>query len=234
MARSATPGFCIACGEHRPKLNHSRCPRCYTGWWNQQKASVLERMRAKMDPQPNGCIHWTGRISKEGYGYVGVKGTTKPTHRVAYEIAFGPIPEGAWIDHTCHNGDTSCSGGYTCLHRRCINPEHLEPVTPRENQHRSHLTAASRAECVHGHPFTQENTYLRPDGKGRHCRECIRAREQKRERASSPRLPIEACKNGHSFTVENTYQYGNRRHCRECKRERERQQYWRKKREGSL
>lgn len=190
-------------------------------------------MQAKMAPQPNGCIHWAGRISKEGYGYVSVRGASKPTHRVAYEIHFGPIPEGAWIDHTCHNGDMSCLGGKTCLHRRCVNPQHLEPVTPRENQHRSHLTAASKTACVHGHPFTEENTYLRPDGTGRQCRQCTRAREQRRERKSPPRLPIEACKKGHRFTAENTYLYENRRYCRECKRERERQQYWRKKREGS-
>lgn len=233
MARPTTPGFCRDCGEHRPTLNRDRCPNCYMHWWNQQKASVLARMQAKMAPQPNGCIHWTGRISKEGYGYVGVKGTTKPTHRVAYELHVGPIPEGIWIDHACHNGDMSCLGGSTCLHRRCVNPQHLEPVTPRENQHRSHLTDASKTACVHGHPFTAENTYLRPDGKGRCCRECIRAREKQRERKKSPRPPAEACKRGHRFTAENTYMYGNSRHCRECRRECDRQRYWREKHEGS-
>jgi hypothetical protein len=182
-----------------------------------------------MAPQPNGCVYWTGRISKQGYGIISVKGQMTNAHRVSYELHVGPIPDGAWIDHVCHNGDTSCLGGDGCLHRRCVNPEHLEPVTPKENQHRSHLTEASKTECINGHPFTVENTYLRPDGQGRVCRECIRTRARLRYQKKPPRGPLEECKRGHRMTEENTYQYGNRRHCRECRREADRRKYWRDK-----
>ncbi|WP_405561654.1 HNH endonuclease signature motif containing protein [Streptomyces canus] len=186
-------------------------------------------MRPRMAPQSNGCIHWTGHISQQGYGVVSVKGSMTPAHRVSYELHIGPIPEGAWIDHACHNGDTSCRGGDSCLHRRCVNPQHLEPVTPRENQHRSHLTAASKMACVNGHPFTEENTYYRPDGKGRQCRECIRTRARRNHKRKPPRERLKECKNGHPMTEQNTYHYGNRRICRECRREADRRQYWRSK-----
>ena len=67
------------------------------------------------------CWLWTGSKNGSGYGYVCVDGKTKKAHRVAYELAFGPIPVGAQIDHTCHT-------------RSCVNPDHLRPVTPKQNQ----------------------------------------------------------------------------------------------------
>jgi len=133
----------------------------------------------------------------------------------------------------CHNGDTSCLGGNGCLHRRCVNPQHLGPVTPRENQHRSHLTSASKTVCANGHPFTEENTYYRPRGQGRCCRECTRIRALAKRQKKPPREPLEFCKNGHRMTEENIYQYGNRRICRECRREADRRSYWRSKQADS-
>ncbi|MFF5609288.1 HNH endonuclease signature motif containing protein [Streptomyces cellulosae] len=189
--------------------------------------SLTERLLARSARQPNGCIHWTGTISPQGYGAVSVKGEIKSAHRIAYELLVGPIPDGAWIDHACHNGDQSCKGGETCLHRRCVNPAHLHPVTPRENQHLSHLTDASKTACVNGHPFTQENTYVRPNG-SRACRTCTREKARARYRPK-PRMPLDVCKNGHQMTEENTYLYGNRRICRECRREADRRSYWRDK-----
>lgn len=240
MPKAATPGPCRDCGEQQPKLSRERCPRCYTRWWKTQKKngtfdkfstvpSVLDRMRPRMSPQPNGCIHWTGQISKYGYGTVSVKGQVTGAHRVSFEQFVGPIPEGLWIDHMCHNGDTSCLGGNGCMHRRCVNPEHLKLATPRENQHRSHLTAASKTACVNGHPFTEENTYLRPDGKGRGCRTCTQIRARRQRKGKAPRKVLAFCKRGHEMTEENTYLYGNRRICRECGRESDRRRYWQKK-----
>jgi hypothetical protein len=91
-----------------------------------------------------------------------------------YEVVFGPIPEGLEIDHTCHNVSTSCGGGPTCKHRRCVNPAHLEAVTtkvncerrPRQNQN------DGKTHCVNGHEFDDENTYNRSDGRA--CKECNR------------------------------------------------------------
>ena len=63
-----------------------------------------------------------------------------------YSWLVGAIPHGYDIDHVCHNAAAvagRCAGGDSCIHRRCVNPDHLEPVTRRENTLRSPLTQAS-------------------------------------------------------------------------------------------
>ena len=90
----------------------------------------------------DGCWHWTGHLQPNGYGSFRVSGRTFRAHRWAYEHYVGPIPEGLQIDHLCRN-------------RACVNPSHLEPVTARENTRR-----AMRPQCVNGHPFTADNTYM--------------------------------------------------------------------------
>jgi hypothetical protein len=90
--------------------------------------------------------------------------------RVAYELEVGPIPKGKALDHLCHNADLSCLGGAGCLHRRCVNPRHLEPVTMRENTMRGR-GHGSETHCPSGHPYDDFNTYVYPRG-GRGCRVC--------------------------------------------------------------
>lgn len=139
-------------------------------------------------PQPDGCIHYTGEIDDGGYGRVSRHGSKVSAHRAAYEMFVGPIPEGHELDHACHDPDT-CRGGDTCLHRRCVNVDHLLPTTPQENTLRSNSPAARKSRqthCIHGHEFTPENTY-RTDKGNRRCRRCIadaQARYQGRKRAA--------------------------------------------------
>lgn len=102
-------------------------------------------------PQPN------------GYTKIGINNRTMLTHRVAYEAWHGPIPAGLVIDHLCRN-------------RKCCNPDHLEPVTTRENLLRGETLTASEAmqtHCIHGHALAGENIYVRPDKpNSRLCRAC--------------------------------------------------------------
>ena len=71
----------------------------------------------------SGCWRWTGRATREGYGWVWWDGRARWAHRLSYELHVGPIPEGLVVDHLCG-------------HPWCVNPEHLEPVTERENLRR--------------------------------------------------------------------------------------------------
>lgn len=135
-------------------------------------ASVDERFLAKVAPDPESdCWLWTaGRLGC--YGAFKLNGKQCVAHRVSHELFVGPIPEGMEVDHVYARG---------CRHRLCVNPAHLEAVTPRENKLRSFSPAslnAKRTECVHGHVLDAANTYITPDGR-RQCRTCQRARDRK-------------------------------------------------------
>ena len=130
-----------------------------------------EKFWAKADRIPDQCWPWQGCIASDN-GYGKFKG--KPAHRTAFELAKGPIPPGYHIDHTCHD-PTLCQAGRDCPHRRYINPDHLEAVTPQVNVLRSNSFAAinaTRTHCKNGHEFTPANTYR--EKAGRHCIICRR------------------------------------------------------------
>ena len=122
-----------------------------------------ERFAAKTRLGVAGCILWTGARSSRGYGSFAFEGKVVPAHRWAYEQAHGPVPAGLHIDHLCRVP-------------ACVNPEHLEPVTPRENVLRSPIAKAAlnalKTHCPLGHPYTPENTYAY--GNRRWCRICGR------------------------------------------------------------
>lgn len=125
------------------------------------RVTVAERLERLSIPEPNsGCTLWLGSLDAGGYGKVKGVDTQAPqmAHRVAYETFVGPIPEGLQIDHLCRN-------------RACINPQHLEPVTPLVNMQRSLAVRGRLTACKRGHPFDTENTYRTNKG-GRVCRTC--------------------------------------------------------------
>lgn len=138
-----------------------------------------ENLLARMEPQSNGCIHWTGMPCASGYGRVSANGKHMYTHRAAYEHFVGPIPPGMTIDHECHNLSGCTITDHTCPHRRCVNPEHLVPKPIGENTLASPNTVPGRharqTHCVNGHEFTEENTAVRRNG-NRRCRQCQRDR----------------------------------------------------------
>lgn len=89
------------------------------------------------------CWRWIGHIGARGYGMVWNFSTRKPmpAHRAVYEHFRGPIPEGLAYDHLCR-------------HRWCVNPEHGEPVTTKENCLRGESLPAQNArktQCPMGH-----------------------------------------------------------------------------------
>lgn len=66
------------------------------------------------------CWEWRRRRSSGGHGGITVKGRETGTHRVAWELANGPIPDGLWVLHLCDNAP-------------CCNPAHLYLGTPHDN-----------------------------------------------------------------------------------------------------
>ena len=142
----------------------------------------------------DGCIVWAGALDSKGYGrvYVGTRldgrAQTRFAHRVAWELANGPVPDGLPLDHLCRN-------------RACINVAHLEPVTHRVNILRGvGITAvnAAKTACISGHEYTPENTRIIRTGARIHriCRACRKkwsraAGESAAVRAESRRRAIE-------------------------------------------
>lgn len=112
----------------------------------------------------SGCMEWP--IAGGKYGRIIFEGRLQPVHRVAYRLAKGPIPDGLHLDHLCRNPP-------------CCNPDHLEPVTPAENNRRAR--AWPETHCKRGHVYDAANTYALPSGY-RRCRKCHNDRERCRKR----------------------------------------------------
>lgn len=128
------------------------------------RATAEERLLAR-SVRDGTCLRWTGTRGPTGYGTISVSGRKRRVHRVAHELWVGPIPEGYDVDHVKARG---------CRFRDCIEPEHLEAVTHRENLLRSDGLSGRRAnpdQCRRGHPYTPDNLVWRKDGH-RQCRRC--------------------------------------------------------------
>lgn len=123
--------------------------------------TIADRFAARIGVRHDGCWEWLGARS-DGYGRIQIAGRSCRTHRVAYEMFAGPIPEGMALDHLCRN-------------RSCCNPAHLEVVTWGENNRRTAHYNALKTHCPNGHPYDEFNTYHHSDG-SRECQVCKRAR----------------------------------------------------------
>ena len=114
----------------------------------------------------SGCWLWQGYKNPKGYGIAGHNGKICRAHRVMYEELVGPIPEGLDIDHLCRV-------------RHCVNPDHLEPVTRRENILRG-LHGRLKLFCNQGHNRWGAQKDSRSGYQVRRCLECNRLCNAKR------------------------------------------------------
>lgn len=139
-------------------------------------------IRRNVTVNDNGCWIWTGELSRNGYPRITLtNGTPTVAHRAMYEYARGPIPDGLQAEHACHTlafQRGECQGGSACTHRRCVNPDHIELLTPSENTDRQAHANRLKTHCTKGHPYDDGNTYVDSTGR-RHCRTCRSERNRK-------------------------------------------------------
>jgi hypothetical protein len=133
--------------------------------WGLAGLPLADRMLISVGrSEPNECWPWKGRVSSTGYGTIKHRGRTLKAHRVAYEMANGPIPDGLVVMHICDNPP-------------CCNPNHLRLGTVADNNNdrdqKGRNAHSAKTHCLWGHEFNQENTYVTRHGH-RVCRACRR------------------------------------------------------------
>lgn len=124
-----------------------------------------------MEPEPTtGCWLWTGNMRSNGYPQVNIS-----PYRYTFELVHGAIPHGLHLDHLCRTP-------------ACVNPGHLEAVTPAENQRRKSF---SIDVCKNGHPRVPERTYVHANRPNRRvCMDCQKESQQRiRDQRKAARCP---------------------------------------------
>jgi len=134
------------------------------------RGTVIQRLKHMTQlNEGTGCIEWQGSVDKRGYGRIANDvGWLDMAHRLSYKLYVGEIPEGLVINHKCYNS-------------RCVNPEHLEAVTHRENiidKGRSNAAYlnSKKTHCIRGHDLTVSYIIKTKYGFARNCKQCHKER----------------------------------------------------------
>lgn len=170
------------------------------------EARFLGRVR-----KTDSCWLWVGAKRPDGYGQIGIGFGRVLAHRLAYTLANGLIPDGLQIDHLCRKPP-------------CVNPEHLEAVTPKVNTARGISVSTFnrlKTHCPQGHPYDGDNLVFMKGS--RCCRLCLREHytRSNRKRGMKPREthkrpPAGQCTSGHTMVR----MPGGKKYCPTCRHNR--------------
>jgi hypothetical protein len=162
--------ICRVDGCERPVWARGWCGTHYRRWSkygdpNRGRLTIIDRLPDKVEV--GDCWLWTGHRAANGYGVTSVEHRPTGAHRAIWEALVGPIPDGMELDHRCRV-------------RHCVNPDHLEPVTPAENVRRSESVFGRNARktmCPQGHAYAGDNIVMEQGS--RICRTCKLAKLQR-------------------------------------------------------
>jgi len=115
------------CSKHYARAVRHGDPEAYptrASSRNPDPWATESRFFASVAETHTGCWEWQGYRDKKGYALFRVDGRKVPAHRWAWMHLRGEIPDGLHLDHVCENPP-------------CVNPWHLDPVTPAENTRRA-------------------------------------------------------------------------------------------------
>ena len=137
-----------------------------------RKEPTIPRLMRKVHmPNLHDCWLWTAGLNSQGYGSIRDGKHMAGAHRVLYEHLFGPVGS-LQLDHLCRV-------------RSCVNPFHLEPVTPVENLRRGAGQGmdlyVTKTVCPRGHQkkFFGDRAYPRWT-----CIVCARPSERRKRHDS--------------------------------------------------
>ena len=156
------------------------------GMQMKRRFNTIERFVRKIDfhSSPIGCWIWKGSLGGRtqittSYGRLYLNDKNVMAHRFSFEFFNKkPIPDGFHIDHLCCNP-------------KCVNPNHLELVTLRENMLRAKnplSIQASKMFCKRNHPLFGDNVYISKSNT-RKCKTCTKLRTQQFRKTGSYTLP---------------------------------------------
>lgn len=174
----------------------------------------IKRLMSRVTKTQDSCWAWNGALVR-GYGVINIDGKTEYVHRVVFAASGRKFNRSLTLDHICRNP-------------RCVNPDHLEPVTRSENARRMNL-AQPRDRCRKGHLYSEYGKT-----KSGRCIKCYESSPSRKNQSSSSSKPYRQlvrddadshCANGHEYSVFGRYPSGN---CRKCQAEKDLQRGKRK------